>query len=131
MFNLHIFPELPFAVQVHIVTAVAALVLGIAMIARRKGTRSHKVIGKLFLLLMLLTAISAFFIRYINDGSFSWIHIFIPVTFIAAFETVFYIRRGNLKGHKRAVKGLFFGALLIPGAFAFLPGRTMWMMFFG
>ena len=128
--NLDIFPQLPFAVQVHIVTAVAALILGIAMFVRRKGTRSHKLIGKLFLLMMLGTATSAYFIRYINEGSFSWIHIFIPITFFAAFETVFYIRKGNLKGHKRAVTGLFFGALLIPGVLSFLPGRTMWMMFF-
>lgn len=130
MFNLPLFFDLPLAVQIHIVTAIAALVFGIAMFVRTKGTRSHKMIGKLFLALMLVTATSALFIRYLNDGSFSWIHIFVPVTFIAAFETVFYIRKGNLKGHKRAVKGLFFGALLIPGALSFLPGRTMWMMFF-
>lgn len=129
--NLDIFPQLPLAVQLHIVCAVSALALGTAMFARRKGTRSHKLIGRLFLLLMLATATSAYFIRYINDGSFSWIHIFIPVTFVAAFETVFYSRKGNLKGHRRAVTGLFFGALLIPGAVSFLPGRTMWMMFFG
>jgi uncharacterized membrane protein len=130
MFNPEIFPQLPLAVQIHIVTALAALVLGTAMFVRRKGTRSHRMIGKLFLALMLATATSAYFIRYLNEGSFSWIHIFIPVTFFAAFETVFYIRKGNLKGHKRAVTGLFFGALLIPGIVSFLPGRTMWMIFF-
>lgn len=130
MFNFEIFPQLPLAVQIHVITAIAALILGIAMFVRRKGTRSHKMIGKLFLLMMLATATSAYFIRYINEGNFSWIHIFIPITFIAAFETVFYIRKGNLKGHKRAVTGLFFGALLIPGILSFLPGRTMWMMFF-
>ncbi|MGB6231604.1 MAG: DUF2306 domain-containing protein [Litorimonas sp.] len=128
--SLDLFPQLPVAVQVHIVTAVASLALGVTMFVRPKGTRSHKLAGRLFLLFMLATAASAYFIRYINEGSFSWIHIFIPVTVFAAFETVFYIRRGNLKGHKRAVKGLFFGALLIPGALSFLPGRTMWMMFF-
>lgn len=131
MLNLSHYFDLPIAVQIHIVAALCALVLGITMFARRKGTRSHKIIGKLFLALMLITATSAVFIRYINDGSFSWIHIFVPVTFFAAWETVHYIRKGNLKGHKRAVKGLFFGALLIPGFLSFLPGRTMWVMAFG
>lgn len=131
MLNLQIFPDLPLAVQIHIVTALSALVLGIAMFARRKGTPSHKIIGKLFLALMLIAATSAIFIRYLNDGSFSWIHIFVPVTVFAAWETVHHIRKGNLRGHKRAVKGLFFGALLIPGFFSFLPGRTMWVMVFG
>lgn len=131
MLNLSHFVDLPPAVQIHIVTAVSALVLGILMFVRRKGTRSHKIIGKLFLALMLVTATSAIFIRYINNGSFSWIHIFVPVTFFAAWETVHYIRKGNIKGHKRAVKGLFFGALLIPGFLSFLPGRTMWVLVFG
>lgn len=131
MLNFEIFPDLPIAIQIHIVAALTALVLGITMYTRRKGTPSHKVIGKLFLALMLITATSAIFIRYLNDGSFSWIHIFVPATFFAAWETVHYIRKGNLKGHKRAVSGLFFGALLIPGFLSFLPGRTMWVMVFG
>lgn len=129
--NLAIFPDLPVAVQIHIISALGALILGTAMFVRRKGTRSHKMIGKGFLALMLITAASAIFIRYLNDGSFSWIHIFIPVTFFAAFETVYYIRKGNIKRHKRAVTGLFFGALLIPGVLSFLPGRIMSVMLFG
>ena len=80
---------------------------------------------------MLTTAISAFFIRYINDGQFSWIHLFIPLTFFTVFEAIYFIRKGNIKRHKRAVTGLFFGALLIPGVFSFLPGRIMNMMVFG
>jgi len=131
MLNLQLYPDLPIAVQIHIITALSALVLGILMFSRRKGTRSHKLVGKAFLALMLITATSAFFIRYINKGQFSFIHIFIPVTFFAAWETVHYIRKGNLKGHKRAVSGLFFGALLIPGILSFWPGRTMWMLVFG
>jgi uncharacterized membrane protein len=131
MLNLQLFPDLPIAVQIHIIAALSALVLGIIMYARRKGTRSHKMIGKLFLAFMLLTATSAIFIRYLNDGSFSWIHIFVPLTFLGAWEAVHHIRKGNIKGHKRAVTGMFYGALLIPGFLSFLPGRTMWMMVFG
>jgi len=29
------------------------------------------------------------------------------------------------------VASMFFAALLIPGAFAFMPGRTLWRLFFG
>lgn len=131
MLNLSHYFDLPIAIQIHIVAAFSALVFGILMLARQKGTRSHKMIGKLFLALMLITATSAIFIRYLNNGSFSWIHIFVPLTFFAAWETVHYIRKGNIKGHKRAVSGLFFGALLIPGFLSFYPGRTMWVMVFG
>lgn len=131
MLNFEIFPDLSIAIKIHMIAAIVALGLGITMYTRRKGTPSHKIIGKLFLAVMLITAFTALFIRNINDGSFSWIHIFVPVTFFAAWETVHYIRKGNLKGHKRAVTGLFFGALLIPGFLSFIPGRVMWTMFFG
>lgn len=129
--KLQYFTEASLAVQIHIIAAMLALGIGIYMWRAKKGTRTHKLIGRGFLLLMLATAISAIFIRHINNGSFSWIHIFVPITFIAAFETVYFIRKGNIRHHKRAVKGLFFGALLIPGIFSFMPGRTMYMLFFG
>jgi len=80
---------------------------------------------------MLITAISSFWIREINRDSFSWIHIFIPITLFASWEAIHFIRKGNVRRHKRAVMGLFFGALLIPGLFTFVPGRRMWMLFFG
>lgn len=119
------------AIKIHVVVAFIALGLGITMWLRPKGTKGHKIIGRGFLIFMLVTALSSFWIREINRGSFSWIHIFIPVTLFASWEAVHYIRKGNLKGHKRAVKGMFFGALLIPGFLSFLPGRRMWMLFFG
>lgn len=128
--NLEYFTQASTAIQIHIVVAMGALCLGALMFIRKKGTPSHKMIGRIFAILMFTTAASAIFIRQINDGSFSFIHIFVPVTFFALAETFWYIRKGNLKGHMRAVKGLFFGALLIPGALSFLPGRTMWMLFF-
>ncbi len=129
--QLEYFTRASLAVQIHIIVALLALGLGIFVLARRKGTKSHKMAGKIWLCLMLAVATTAIFIREINDGSFSWIHIFVPVTFFASWEVVHYIRKGNVARHKRAVTGMFFGALLIPGAFSFMPGRTMWMIVFG
>ena len=129
--NWKAFTEAPLVIQIHWITALTALVFGITMLVRRKGTASHKLIGRMFIILMLVTAISSFWIREINRGGFSWIHIFIPITFFASWEAIHYIRKGNVKRHKRAVIGMFFGALLIPGLFTLLPGRRMWMLFFG
>lgn len=128
--NIEYFTQASPAIQIHIVVAIAALIFGLVMFSRRKGDRVHKLMGKLFLVFMLMTAGTAIFIREINGGSFSWIHVFVPLTFFAAWEVVHYVRKGNIARHKRAVTGLFFGALLIPGLAAFLPGRTMWMIFF-
>ena len=122
--------HVPMAVIIHLIVALLALVFGLLMWFRPKGTPSHKLIGRGFIALMLVTATSAIFIRQINNGSFSWIHIFVPITFIGAYQVVSSIRRGEVKKHKRHVQGMFFGALLIPGLFAFMPGRTLWMIFF-
>ena len=119
------------AIQIHLLAAFTALFLGCVLWFRPKGTRSHKMIGRGFAMLMLVTAFSAIFIRQINEGGFSIIHLFVPLTFLGVWQAVTRIQKGNVKGHKRAVKGLFFGALLIPGLLSFAPGRHLWHMFFG
>ena len=119
------------AIKIHIIAALVALGLGITIFTGRKGTSRHKALGKVFLVFMLATATSAIFIRQINNGGFSWIHIFVPVTFFAAWETVYYIRKGNIRRHRNAVTGMFFGALLIPGLLSMLPGRLMSVIIFG
>ena len=83
-------------------------------------------IGRLFVMLMAVTAFTALFITGLNGDKYSFIHLFIPLTFFAIAEIFYYIRKKNVKAHTRAAKGLFFGALLIPGIVSFLPGRLMW-----
>ncbi|WP_371396868.1 DUF2306 domain-containing protein [Fretibacter rubidus] len=119
------------AIQIHLVTALAALVFGTIMWLRPKGTKSHKFMGRAFIMMMVVTAISAYFIRTLANGSFSWIHIFVPITLIGSWQVVSSIRKGHIKKHKAHVRNMFFAALMIPGAFSFMPGRTMWMLFFG
>jgi len=129
--NTDVFWQSSLAIQIHMIAALLALVIGLYMWWRPKGTTAHKMVGRGFIILMLVTAISAVFIRHINNGHFSWIHIFVPVTFFSAFQAIYHIRKRDIKRHKSAVKGMFFGALLIPGAFAFMPGRVMYRLFFG
>ena len=116
---------------IHILSAFFALGLGLMMWVRRKGTKSHKFFGRIFASLMGITAFTAIFIRELNNGNFSWIHLFVPLTFYTLWEIFRYIRQGDIKKHQRSVTGLFFGALLIPSLFSFLPGRLMWVVFFG
>lgn len=119
------------AIQIHIIAALVSLAFGILMFVRPKGDRLHKRAGKIFLVFMLTTAASAIFIRQINNGTFSFVHIFVPITFIAAWEAVHFVRKGNIARHKRAVQGMFFGALLIPGILSLMPGRLMHVIIFG
>ncbi len=74
--------------------------------------------------------LSAIFIK--TGGSFSFIHIFVPLTLIASYKLVATARRGDMKGHKKEVLSLYLGALMIPGIFSMvLPGRLMNVWLFG
>ncbi|HEY0104155.1 MAG TPA: DUF2306 domain-containing protein [Brevundimonas sp.] len=121
----------PLAVRIHVPAALAALLIGTVQLVGVKGTGVHRVLGWSWVIAMLTVAASSFFIRQINPGAFSWIHLLSGWTFIAVPMAVVAIRRGRVKGHARGMAGAFVGGLVIAGAFAFTPGRLMWEMFLG
>ena len=128
--NIEHFTNASLAIQIHMLVAVGAFFLGGTILVMKKGTPGHKMAGRIFAMLMIVTAITAIFIRQLNNGSFSFIHIFVPITFIGLYQVVTSIRKGEIARHKKHVRNMYFGALIIPGLFAFMPGRTMWMLFF-
>lgn len=119
------------AIAVHVASVVPAIPLGAWVLLSRKGTPTHRMLGKLWLVLMVIAATSAIFIRYINHGQFSWIHIFVPVTLLGAWRVIQTARAGNITTHRRVVAGMYLGALIVPGLFAFLPMRLMGAWLFG
>lgn len=112
------------AIMLHVATVLPCVPLGLYLFLGRKGTARHKQLGKLWLALMVITATSTLFIH--NLGTFSWIHIFVPFTYRAAWLVVSKARRGDIRGHRNELLGMFLGALMIPGLFAFvIEGRLM------
>lgn len=118
-------------VLIHLGAALAALVLGIGVFLRRKGTFAHRLLGRAWVGLMLVTAVSTYWIR--GSGSFSWIHSLSVITLVAIAFAVHFAAAGNIARHQRIMKGVFFGALIVAGAFAFLPqrllGHALWTSF--
>jgi uncharacterized membrane protein len=49
--------DAPLAVQIHVFTVIPAAFLGALLLYRSKGTRLHRALGKIWLLLMAATAI--------------------------------------------------------------------------
>lgn len=124
--------EAPLPVQIHAFAAIAALLLGALVLFRRKGTALHKALGRVWAVLMLITAVSALFINEIRlIGPFSPIHIFSVVTFVGLAYGIGEIRRGNVRAHRATMQGLYFFALILAGAFTLLPGRRMHDVLFG
>lgn len=119
------------ALATHLITVIPAIPLGTYVILSRKGGARHKLLGKIWLALMFVTAISTIFIRNINDGQFSWIHLFTLLTFVAVPQAIISARQGKIEAHKKHLRNFFIGALVIAGLTAFTPGRTMWQWAFG
>ena len=117
------------AIAIHIVTVLPCVPLGAYLLLSTKGTKLHKMLGKIWVSLMVVTAIAITFVRGGTD--FSWIHIFVPLTLVGAWQVVSSARKGQMAQHRRHITQMYLGALMIPGLFAFLPSRLMGMWLFG
>ena len=119
----------------HLATVVPAFFIGAMQLIRYKGTPSHRLLGKVYMVLMLATAFITLAMpahvgpRFLNH--FGFIHIFsllaltnVPIAYMAA-------RRGNIRAHRGAMIALYVGGILIAGAFAFSPGRMLHEWLFG
>jgi len=121
----------PPAVLLHLVTVVPAAVVGAWLIlASRKGAAWHRRMGYAFLALMTVTAISAVFVREVNDGGFSWIHLLVPLTLAGIVGGLVAARRHDVGRHRSVMLSLYLGALAVAGAFTLLPGRLLYRVFF-
>jgi uncharacterized membrane protein len=110
--NLESFFEAPWHIQLHAFSAIGALLLGVVQFTAPKGTLPHRTLGYVWVGLMASTAITAIFIQ--SGGSFSWIHIFVPIVLFSIVDLSLRARRGFTGAHMRTALTLFFGALLNP-----------------
>ena len=122
----------PIETRLHAFAALGALGLGAAQLMSTKGTMPHRIRGYVWSALMLIVAVSSFWIHSLRlIGPFSPIHllsIFAPIMLVLA---VVHARRHNVSGHRKAMTSIFFGALIVAGLFTFLPGRIMHAVVFG
>ncbi|WP_075216750.1 DUF2306 domain-containing protein [Mongoliimonas terrestris] len=116
----------------HAVTALAALALGILQMAGPKGTIAHRAIGWGWVGLMLVAAVSSFWIHGIDQFmGFSLIHGLAAWTLLNVPVAVWFARRGRIGAHAQAMTWLFWAALVGAGVFTLLPGRIMGQVVFG
>lgn len=117
-----------FAIVLHVAAVIPAIPLGGYLLLAPKGTKAHKMLGKIWVGLMVITALSACFIKYGGglDFHISPIHLFVPMTLWASYKLIATARRGDMKGHKKEILSLYLGALMIPGIVSMaMPGRLM------
>jgi uncharacterized membrane protein len=124
--NLSPILDAPFAIQLHVATVVPAAVIGPYMFWVKKGTPIHRLVGKVWLGLMVVAALSSFFIHEINlFMGFSPIHLISIYVIFGAWLAIRNARAHRIAAHKRQVVGLYLGGIVGAGAFTLLPGRIM------
>jgi len=117
----------PPAVIAHLVVAVGALALGPVALWLRKGSRGHRAVGYTWVLLMAAAAITSVFIRDFrlpNVWGYTAVHTLTLATFIGIGLGIWHISRRNIARHKRVMQ-ITYGAVVLAGAFAFLPNRYL------
>jgi uncharacterized membrane protein len=119
-------------IAVHMTAAISATVIGpFAMWARlgmTKRPKLHRAFGYAWVTMMIVTAVSAIFIRSnigLNWMGFSPIHLLIPTALIMLFFAFHYLVQRNIRRHRKFMINLYIGACLVAGFFTLMPGRYL------
>ena len=122
-------------VYLHLATVLPAFAIGAFQLIRRKGTPTHKLLGKIYMILMLATGLITLAMpaevgpRVLNH--FGFIHLVSFLTLYNVPAAYLAARRGNIRAHRANMIGLYVGGILIAGSFAFAPGRMLHEWLFG
>ena len=121
--------EVSTLVYLHLVTILPAMLIGTYLMIVRKGSPVHKLLGKGYMGLMLVTALVTLFIPAQLGpalfGHFGFIHGLSLLTLITVPQAYFAVKRRDIATHKKNMISLYCGGILLAGFFAFSPGRLL------
>lgn len=116
----------------HLLTLLLALALTPFLLLQKRGTRRHRQLGWGWAIAMFTTAAVSLGIRETDGGLGGWslIHILSAITLVGVPAMVIRARQHRVNDHRRQVRILVTGALLIAGFFTFPFGRMLgrWLM---
>lgn len=115
-------------IALHLSAALGALALGPVALSLRKGSPGHRAAGYTWITLMLVTALSALFIRDFrlpNLAGYTPIHLLVPFTLISLALAIRAVIQGRIQQHRRLMWRTYLGACVVAGAFTLLPQRML------
>ena len=116
----------------HALAALLAVLIGGVQLMSAKGASQHKVLGYIWVSLMMYVLISSFFISGIQLwGAYSPIHLLSAWTVLTLCSGVYFARVGNIKAHQLNMQLRYGLALILTRLFTLLPNRLMGQIFFG
>ena len=111
---------------------MAAFLLGIIQLSAPKGTMRHRTTGWIWVTLMVMVSASSFWIHDLKIwGVWSPIHLLSIFTLVMLPMAVWAAHRHAVEPHRKAMIGIFSGALVVAGLFTLVPGRIMHAVVFG
>lgn len=122
---------IPAVIWLHLATIMLALALTPVLLWRPRGTLAHRQLGYVWSGAMFLTAADSLFVTTSRPGHFSLIHVLSVVTIVLVPLLVINARRHKVASHRRTVRGMIIGALLIAGFFTFPFDRLLGHWLFG
>lgn len=124
----HLVP--PF-IWAHLLAVLVALTLTPVMLLRRRGDARHRMLGKVWVVAMLLTALSSLGVQSLRPGHYSLIHLISLYVIVTAPVIWWSAATHRIALHQRMVRGMVIGALLIAGFFTFPFHRLLGHWLFG
>ena len=119
-------------IPIHAIMAMIAIILGGIQLSMKKGGTIHKLLGRIWIGIMMFVAITSFFIHEIKLwGAYSPIHLLSLLTIFTLGVGIYYVRVGNVKRHKQVMIATYFFALILTGFFTLMPGRVMYQILIG
>ena len=119
-------------IPLHAIMAMIAIILGGIELSMKKGGAIHKLLGRIWVGIMMFVAITSFFIHEIKLwGAYSPIHLLSLWTIFILGVGIYYARVGNIKRHKQVMIATYFFALILTGFFTLMPGRVMHQILIG
>lgn len=109
-------------ILVHVVTALGALVFGGVALAARKGSPVHRISGRVWVVLMLTTAMVSFGIT--REGGLSAIHLLSVITLVGVSAAIYAAKQGRIKAHRHGMTATYV-SLAVAGVFTLVPGRRL------
>ncbi len=122
----------PSPIPIHGVAALIALATGALQFAMPKGTLIHKSLGYTWIVIMLVVALTSFFINEFRwVGPFGPIHLLSLLVLWGLGEGLYYARKGEIAKHRKNMRQVYFFSLILAGLFTLTPGRVMHEVLFG
>jgi uncharacterized membrane protein len=119
------------AIQVHVLAAVIAIVLGVFQFVAPKGTVPHRIAGWIWVVLLSSICISSFFIpATLYVGPVSVFHALSVYTLYSLAMGVLAARQHKVTDHKSYMVWIYGLSIILSAVIAVLTGGVLQQVFF-